>query len=94
MFRVVGLPGDTLSLEGRTLRVDGDVQHEPHAWYALPGGLGGDVSQESYETAASFPEVAVPPRSVFVLGDNRLNAIDSRYHGPIPFDDVVGIINP
>lgn len=35
-------------------------------------------------------EFTVPPGAVFVLGDNRYNANDSRYWGPVREDDVVG----
>ncbi|MEO0558456.1 MAG: S26 family signal peptidase, partial [Bacteroidota bacterium] len=37
---------------------------------------------------------SVPEGTVYVLGDHRLNAIDSRYHGPVPIEKIVGTIVP
>ncbi|WP_424594824.1 signal peptidase I [Bradyrhizobium sp.] len=34
--------------------------------------------------------VKVPPDQFFVMGDNRLDARDSRYFGPISFSSIIG----
>lgn len=36
------------------------------------------------------PAVIVPPGTIFVLGDNRDNSVDSRSFGPIPVENVIG----
>lgn len=60
--RVIGLPGETIIVDGRGVRVDGVPLAEP---YVL--GNGG--------AAGSFP---VPDGAYLVLGDNRARSRDSR----------------
>jgi len=35
-----------------------------------------------------------PDGQLFLLGDNRYDAADSRYHGPVPIADVLGKMHP
>lgn len=74
--RVVALPGERVEGTGGKVFVDGRELIEPY----LPRGT----------TTADFPAVLVPPRTVFVLGDNRSNSADSRVFGPVPRSTVVG----
>lgn len=67
--RVVGLPGDEVSLRGRTLRRDGRVVPEPYARYSLGG-------------AADLPRRRLGPGLAIALGDNRDESRDSRVEGP------------
>ena len=75
--RVVGVPGDTITLSNGMLLVDGVAKDEPYVNHRLP-----DLS--------SFGPVTVPEGKVFVLGDNRANSRDSRFFGPLPIQDVEG----
>ncbi len=82
--RAIGLPGETVSIKNGTVRIIND---------ANPNGF---VLNEPY--VGNIPlegdmEVPVPAGSVFVLGDNRHpNASqDSRYLGPIPMKQFIGI---
>lgn len=75
--RVVGLPGETLVVLDGRLVVDGTPVPEP---YVDPATVSG------YYTAT----FRVPADSVFVMGDNRANSVDSRDYGPVPLDRLEG----
>ena len=74
--RVVALPGERVEGRRGKVLIDGQELVEPY----LPAGT----------ATSEFPPVVVPPRTVFVLGDNRANSADSRVFGPIPRSSVVG----
>lgn len=78
--RVVGLPGDTVSVDDDgVLSVNGVVVDERA--YLYPG----DVSSETAFT------ITVPDDALWVMGDHRSDSDDSRVHGTVPLDDVVGV---
>lgn len=47
-------------------------------------------------TCAKAPEEMINcgEGKYFVLGDNRANSFDSRYYGPIPRENILGVITP
>lgn len=86
--RVIGVPGSTVSCcdpQGR-LQVNGKALDE--AYLAAP-----PASQLRFE-------VQVPPGRLWVMGDNRHAALDSRAHladpghGTIETSQVVGVVDP
>ncbi len=77
--RVIGLPGDVITIQGTTVIVDGVTLHET---YIDPRRQGNPY--------ASFSNRVVPPGSYFVLGDNRAGSSDSRDWGFVPARNIIG----
>jgi signal peptidase I len=83
--RLIGLPGDRVACAGpgEPVTVNGVPIDEPYlAAGAIPSELQFDIT--------------VPPNSIWVMGDNRQNSADSRFHqgnpggGSVPIANVVG----
>lgn len=88
LFRAVALAGDRITLAGEALTVNGAAVSEPYAVYELPPA----VDPGAPPPQSDVRGVVVPSGTVYVLGDNRYNAIDSRYHGPVPVESVRGYV--
>ena len=86
--RVIGLPGDTVACCNAfgQMTVNGMSLDEPYL--KLPEGVT-KVSADDFK-------VTVPPKSLWMMGDNRYDSKDSRYNtnqpgkGFVPIDNVVG----
>lgn len=80
--RVIGLGGDTVSSlgDGSPIQVNG----VPIKEYYLQDGT------NPSEVAFSY---TVPAGEMFVLGDNRSNSLDSRYHLNQPFVKTSNVVN-
>ena len=84
--RVVGLPGDTLSVRNGHLLVNGLVLNEPYVNPACPAMSSlGEAPQKPTTVIAT-----IPPDTVFVMGDNRCDSTDSRAFGVVPASTVIG----
>lgn len=77
--RIVGLPGDTVEVQGRLLVRNGSVVDERYLRAPEPGFRMRD-----------FPPVTLGADEFFVLGDHRDNSMDSRQTGPVGRDQIVG----
>lgn len=78
--RVIGLPGERISIHDGGVFINGERLKEPY--------IG--------QTATSWPgrsddfKFVIPEEHIFVLGDNRNNSTDSRSFGPVSVDEIIG----
>jgi len=85
--RVIGLPGDVISLSQGHVYLDGRRLNE--TW--LPPAEQGVTSAGPPGNAANLARAfRVPAHDYYVMGDNRTDSCDSRYWGPITKSLIVG----
>lgn len=77
--RVIGIPGDLLSVEHHQPVINGQKLLEPYVkeypdgpYYAMADGR---------ESTANFGPITIPDDCYFMMGDNRANSHDSRAWG-------------
>ena len=83
--RVVGLPGERISITEGEVKVDGRALTEPYTnGAATEPCSGGDPA------LATASGLEIPEGHVLVMGDNRHDSADGRCFGPIDEDLIVG----
>jgi signal peptidase I len=75
--RVVGVPGDEISVRRGKLFVNGELQREPYV-------------NKKYPDRSFYASTTIPEGHVFAMGDNRANSQDSRVFGPVPKENIEG----
>ena len=76
--RVVGLPGERVSLTNSRVLINGELLNEPYL--SSPGG-----ANPLWDL-----EWVLGQDECFVLGDNRSDSLDSRRLGPVKGDCIIG----
>jgi len=89
--RVIGLPGDTVTLEngrvfvtpvgGSPVRLD-----EPYVVHGIDGATAPTLPRDASGTTSW----TIAPGTYFVMGDNRPDSQDSRFFGPVDRGLIVG----
>ena len=79
--RVIGIPGDTITVTPTEVKVDGVALHEPYTYPLAPGEIA---------NGTILTDVKLNAGEYFVLGDHRDNSSDSRVFGPVPAQNIIG----
>ena len=100
--RLVGVPGDELSIASPQLFVNGAPGTEAGLRRVMEGskympvgggymGYGpGPMESQAYNMASPTQKFTVPERTYFPMGDNSYFSKDGRYFGPVPQDNMCG----
>jgi signal peptidase I len=102
--RLIGMPGDTLSMRDATLYINGVAQVEPYVKHIDPASdgymdwmawqsdfLAPGVDAGQYRpTRDNWGPIVIPPERYFMMGDNRDESLDSRYWGFVAPDWIKG----
>lgn len=82
--RVIGTAGDRITVRNSEVYVNDELTVEPYISNKTNIWEGGYLREGESAT--------VPSGYLFVMGDNRPRSSDSREFGPIPFNDVIGVV--
>ncbi|MCS7060603.1 MAG: signal peptidase I [Anaerolineae bacterium] len=78
--RVIGLPGERVEIRDNRVLIDGRPIEEPYLT-APDARVGTGSFEHAWVLGAD---------EYFVMGDNRMHSGDSRTHGPMKAEDIVG----
>jgi signal peptidase I len=100
IWRVIGLPGDNVRISGTSVYVNNmPLAHEKQKETSDKVIFLEKIDNKEYLVAYDVqPDLSiridintvVPDKHFFLLGDNRDNAMDSRFKGFVSFDSVIG----
>jgi signal peptidase I len=77
--RIIGIPGDVITVDGTTVILDGVTLRETYVDPAFQGNANPPIIKR-----------VVPEGQYFVMGDDRRNSSDSRAWGFVPRGNIVG----
>ena len=73
--RVIGIPGDKIEVKDGNLYLNDQIQNK-------------FITDKNINY--SIGPIVVPENSLWVMGDNRNNSLDSHVWGPLPSEKIIG----
>lgn len=78
--RVIGLPNETITIKGKDVYINGELLEEPYAYYESNSHSDDDIT------------VILEEGEYFLMGDNRMNSLDSRFFDISNIESILGVV--
>ena len=94
LSRVVAIEGDTVSIHGPDLLVNGSpIKYtDIYTNYAVHSDSYEFLNSPPRKTAISSGPIHITAGYVFIAGDNPSQSLDSRYWGPLPISNIIAVV--